>query len=77
MEEELVLDMEHDLGVLCALEPPPEITILEICGYRGPSLPCWMTKQFDSSYLEGIFNKTSPPRFHYLTQLMLEQLPNS
>ncbi|PVH33757.1 hypothetical protein PAHAL_8G060100 [Panicum hallii] len=35
-----------------------------------------MIKQCDSSYLEGIFNKTSPPRFHYLTQLMLEQLPN-
>jgi len=76
MEEELVLDMEHDLDVLCALEPPPEITVLEICGYRGPSLPCWMMKQCDSSYLDGSFNKTSPPRFNGLTQLMLEQLPN-
>jgi hypothetical protein len=74
MEEELISDMEQELGVLCALEPPPEIMMLEISGYGGPGLPCWMSKQCDSFYLE---NKTStPPRFHGLTQLMLEHLPN-
>jgi hypothetical protein len=47
MEEELVLDMEHDLGVLCALEPPPEITILErrrhfVWDFPGHKLCLWM-----------------------------------
>ncbi|XP_062183301.1 disease resistance protein RGA2-like [Phragmites australis] len=69
--EELVSDMEKDLGVLDALEPPSEIKMLEICGYRGHHLPCWMKKQSDSSYLES-----KPPQFFCLTRLTLRYLPN-
>ncbi|TVU26297.1 hypothetical protein EJB05_28836, partial [Eragrostis curvula] len=76
MEEELVPDIEQDLGVLDALEPPQEIMMLEISGYPGTLLPRWMRKQCYSSYLEGIIMKTMDPQFHGLTQLVLEKLPN-
>jgi Leucine-rich repeat (LRR) protein len=76
IQEELVPGVEQDLGVLDALEPPPEITMLEISGYPGPHLPWWMRKQCESSCLKGIVLRTEYPRFHGLTQLVLEQLPN-
>ncbi|KAL6658526.1 hypothetical protein ACP70R_004112 [Stipagrostis hirtigluma subsp. patula] len=75
-EEEFVYDMEQELGVLDALEPPPELMVLEISGYHGPHLPCWMRKQCGSSNLDCMSTKTNPPRFHGLTQLMLEHVPN-
>jgi Leucine-rich repeat (LRR) protein len=76
IQEELVPDVEQDLGVLDALEPPAEITMLEISGYPGRHLPWWIRKHCESSCLEGIVMRTEYPRFHGLTQLVLEQLPN-
>jgi hypothetical protein len=77
-EEELVLDMEHDWGVLNALEPPSQIECLDIYGYRGPCLPGWMMKQNDSSYCEGgiMLKQTIAPHFLCLTWLMLKGFPN-
>jgi Leucine-rich repeat (LRR) protein len=77
MEEKLVSDIEEDLRVLDSLEPPSGIEFLQIIGYLGPHLPCWMTKQRDSSCLESIMpNQTSPPKFLCLTELSLELLLN-
>ncbi|XP_066362476.1 putative disease resistance protein RGA3 [Miscanthus floridulus] len=77
-EEELVSDMEHDWGVLNALEPPSQIECLDIYGYRGPCLPGWMMKQNDSSYSEGgiMQKQTIASHFLCLTWLRLEGLPN-
>jgi len=77
-EEELVSDMEHDWGVLNALEPTSQIKRLEIFGYRGPCLPGWMMKQNDSSYSEdGIMLKqTIASHFLCLTWLTLKGFPN-
>jgi len=77
-EEELVSDMEHDWGVLNALEPPSQIKVLNIYGYRGPFLPGWMMKQNDSSYSEGgiMQKQTIASHFLCLTWLSLEGFPN-
>jgi hypothetical protein len=77
-EEELVSDMEHDWGVLNALEPPSQIEVLQIYGYRGPCLPGWMMKQSDSSYCEGgiMLKQTIASHFLCLTWLALARLPN-
>ncbi|XP_066365816.1 disease resistance protein RGA2-like [Miscanthus floridulus] len=77
-EEELVSDMEHDWGVLNALEPPSQIEDLDIYGYRGPCLPGWMMKQNDSSYCEGgiMLKQTTASHFLRLTWLTLERFPN-
>ncbi|TVU26303.1 hypothetical protein EJB05_28842, partial [Eragrostis curvula] len=73
MEKELV----SDLRVLDALEPPSEIEKLRIDGYRGSHLPCWMSKQSDSSYLEGpLLKQSGQPRFHCLIHLGLSEMPN-
>lgn len=74
-EEELVLDIEHDQGVIDALEPPSEIKTLCISGYGGQHLPFWMRKQSNSYCLETL-NQTNYPQFYYLTELKLEGLPN-
>jgi Leucine-rich repeat (LRR) protein len=77
-EEELVSDMEHDWGVLNALEPPSQIEVLQIYGYSGPCLPGWMMKQNDSSYCEGgiMLKQTIASHFLCLTRLKLAGLPN-
>nr|ACE86396.1 rp3-like disease resistance protein [Sorghum bicolor] len=77
-EEELVSDMEHDWGVLNALEPPSQIERLDIYGYRGPCLPGWMMKQNDSSYCEGgiMLKQTIASHFLCLTLLTLVRFPN-
>ncbi|WVZ53682.1 hypothetical protein U9M48_004587 [Paspalum notatum var. saurae] len=76
-EEELVSDMDHDWGVLNALEPPSQIEYLTIRGYRGPLLPQWMMRQDDSSYGEGIVPKqTMASRFLCLKGLTLAKFPN-
>jgi hypothetical protein len=77
-EEELVLDMEHDWGVLNALEPPSQIEGLQIYGYRGPCLPGWLMKQNDSSYCEGgiMLKQTIASHFLCLTWLKLQRFPN-
>ncbi|KAJ1266975.1 hypothetical protein BS78_07G021200 [Paspalum vaginatum] len=69
MEEESMSDIEQDLSVLDSLEPSSGIKMLQIIGYQGPHLPCWMMKQHDSSCLEL-------PQFLWLSELSLEQLPN-
>lgn len=76
--EELVSDIEHDWGVLNALEPPSQIEVLNIFGYRGPCLPGWMMKQNDSSYCEGgiMLKQTIAPHFLCLTYLTLERFQN-
>ncbi|OEL22199.1 putative disease resistance protein RGA3 [Dichanthelium oligosanthes] len=77
IEEELVSDIEHDQGVLDALEPPSEIKTLSISGYRGPYLPYWMRNQ-SNSYCPDcvILNQSNSPQFHCLTEMKLEGLPN-
>nr|ACB72454.1 Pc protein A [Sorghum bicolor] len=77
-EEELVSDMEHDWGVLNALEPPSQIESLDIYGYRGPCLPGWMMKQNDSSYCEGgiMLKQTITSHFLCLTWLTVKRFPN-
>ncbi|CAD6273247.1 unnamed protein product [Miscanthus lutarioriparius] len=77
-EEELVSDMEHDWGVLNALEPTSQIERLEIFGYRGPCLPGWMMNQNDSSYSEGgiMLKQTIASHFLCLTWLVLVRFPN-
>jgi Leucine-rich repeat (LRR) protein len=73
MEEEFV----SNLCVLDALEPPSEIKVLEIEGYQGSHLPCWMSRQSDSSCLEtAMLCQTSQPRFLCLIELVLWELPN-
>ncbi|GJN02723.1 hypothetical protein PR202_ga20101 [Eleusine coracana subsp. coracana] len=52
--EELVSNLEHDLTVLNALEPPAKVKTLSIGGYRGLCLPYWMGGESDTSCLEGI-----------------------
>ncbi|CAL4981874.1 unnamed protein product [Urochloa decumbens] len=77
IEDELVLDIEHDQGVLDALEPPSEIKTLGISGYRGSYLPRWMRKQNNSWYSERVMlTQTNSPQFHSLTELKLEGLHN-
>jgi Leucine-rich repeat (LRR) protein len=74
MEEE---EFVSNLRVLDALEPPSEIKELEIKGYRGFHLPCWMSRQSDSSCLEtALLCQTSQPRFLCLVELRLYRLPN-
>ena len=69
MEEELASDIEQDLDVLESLEPPSGIGFLQIIGYQGPYLPCWMRKQRDSLCLEAIMSKqTSPSQFLWLIE---------
>ncbi|KAG0529195.1 hypothetical protein BDA96_05G077300 [Sorghum bicolor] len=76
-EEELVSDIEEDLSVLDSLEPPSGIEFLQVIGYLGPHLPCWMRKQSDSSCSGSIMtNQTSSPKFLWLTELSLELLLN-
>ncbi|KAL6658531.1 hypothetical protein ACP70R_004117 [Stipagrostis hirtigluma subsp. patula] len=76
-EEELVWDMDQDLGVLSALEPPSKVESLVISRYGGPCLPHWMGEETDYSYWEGIVLKqTSPCQFPCLTRLILKDLPN-
>jgi Leucine-rich repeat (LRR) protein len=76
-EEELVFDMEKELGILRALEPPSQIKDIKITGYRGHYLPPWLMKQNDSSYCEAIMLKqTGPCQFLSLTELRLRNCPN-
>jgi len=76
-EEELVFDMEKELGILRALEPPSQIKDIQINGYRGHHLPQWMMKQNDSSYCEAIMlKKTGPCQFLSLTALGLSNCAN-
>ncbi|KAL6868258.1 hypothetical protein ACP4OV_015103 [Aristida adscensionis] len=77
MEEELVSGNEQDLDVLRALEPPSEVTNLEIRGYRGPYLPHWFWEESESSYREGkLLNLTGTSKFLCLTELRLAKLQN-
>ncbi|TVU26292.1 hypothetical protein EJB05_28831 [Eragrostis curvula] len=73
IEEEFVFD----LGVLDALEPPSDIENLCIFGYRGADLPCWISKQCDSSYLAGeVLKQTNQPPFLCLIELELTAMDN-
>ncbi|KAL6658528.1 hypothetical protein ACP70R_004114 [Stipagrostis hirtigluma subsp. patula] len=76
-EEELVWDMDQDLGVMSALEPPSEVNSLVISSYGGPCLPHWMEKETEYSYWVGkVLKQTSPCPFPYLTNLILTDFPN-
>ncbi|KAF8730875.1 hypothetical protein HU200_016747 [Digitaria exilis] len=76
-EEKLATDIAHEHGVLSALEPPSQIEILKIQGYRGPCLPIWLMEHNDSAYFDAkTLKQCSPCQFLYLTVLTLQQLPN-
>ncbi|KAL6875678.1 hypothetical protein ACP4OV_013191 [Aristida adscensionis] len=77
IEEGLVSNIEQELDVLRALEPPSEVKELVIRGYGGPYLPHWFGEESDSCYLDGkLLKKTGTCNFLCLTELTLSTFQN-
>lgn len=73
-EEEI--DMEQELRVLNALQPPSGIKELEILNYHGLRLPCWMTNGRHTCTLESKSNQAVDlPHFPHLTAMVLYHFP--
>lgn len=70
------IDMERELRVLNALEPPSVIKELEILNYHGLHLPCWMTNGRHNCTLDIKSNQTVDlPHFPHLTGMVLYHFP--